>query len=230
MIELFQTDSYLIGSLTSIKELAEKESARILCISDSHGNNEVFERLISHFGPDCDGVIFCGDGAGDLASLINMAEKDADFKSKIPPVIAFVQGNCDPTSYPIMAESFKSAAAKRSDDSIHQLIIPSRQIFTVANRKIMIVHGNNQNVDWGFEKLAMESQFSECQIAIYGHTHIAKTSAYKDYTFINPGSCSRPRGGLPPSCAILTITDKFVDTAFIKIGNGVNFSVFSPIV
>lgn len=229
MLELQQDENYIIGSQKAQKALAEKSTARILCISDSHGNTEVVIRIINQFGADCDAIAFCGDGAADIAGILTKAGKDDDFKNLLPPVLSFVQGNCDPSSFPVSTSAFKSIPALAADEPPTQLLIPPRQILCAAGTRIMLVHGNNQNVDWGFDKLAMETQFSQCQIALYGHTHIAKNRKVKDFTFINPGSCSRPRGGLPPSCAILTVTKDYSDTAFIKIGNNDDFSVFTPL-
>lgn len=38
---------------------------------------------------------------------------------------------------------------------------------------------------------------------ICGHTHIYQQSERRGMTLLNPGSCSQPRGGLPPTCAII---------------------------
>lgn len=225
MIELTQTENYLIGSIEAVKELSQKKSARVLCLSDSHGNQDIFKNIIEKLGSNCDALIFSGDGTSDLAGIITQAKNNEELKKAIPPVIAFAQGNCDPSSFPILNDDFKSFY----DENKNQLAIPQRQILTVAGTRIMIVHGNNQSVDWGMEKLAQETQFSECKVAVYGHTHIAKQVHFMDYLFINPGSCSRPRGGLPPSCAILTITQDFIDTAFLKLDRTGEVTVFTPI-
>lgn len=225
MIELIQNENYLIGSPTAAKELAEKKSARILCLSDSHGNQDIFRNIIEKLGSTCDALIFTGDGVSDLAGIITQTKDNQKLKDSLPPIIAFAQGNCDPTAFPILNDEFKNL----NDDNNNQLLIPQRQILTVAGTRIMIVHGNNQSVDWGMERLAQETQFSECTVAVYGHTHIARQVRFLSYLFINPGSCSRPRGGLPPSCAILTITQDFIDTAFLKLSRTGEVTVFTPI-
>jgi putative phosphoesterase len=40
---------------------------------------------------------------------------------------------------------------------------------------------------------------------VYGHTHISLINQEENLLVINPGSPSMPRGGLPPSVALLTI-------------------------
>lgn len=229
MNNLTQNNNFLIGSEEAINELACKPTARILCVSDSHGNSIVFKNIIEKIGSDCNALVFCGDGASDIAALIDFAGQDSDFREKLPAVIAFVQGNCDPSSFPIFSENFTGIVNNENSITKRQILIPPRQILTAANKKIMIVHGNNQGIEWGMEKLAQETQFSECQISLYGHSHIAKENRFNEFRFINPGSCSRPRGGLPPSCAILTITEDFIDTAFIKIDRNGGTSTFTPL-
>ena len=49
-----------------MEELAAKQNARILLVSDSHGRQAILEAIIKHSGKDCDAVIFTGDGADDF--------------------------------------------------------------------------------------------------------------------------------------------------------------------
>ena len=46
MIEIIENQNRLIGKADAIKELAEKEEARIIIISDSHGNPLVFKNIV----------------------------------------------------------------------------------------------------------------------------------------------------------------------------------------
>ena len=60
-------------------------------------------------------------------------------------------------------------------------------------------------------------QVSECNTAFYGHTHVAREENFKNFKIVNPGSCSRPRGGQSAGFAIATVEKTFVDIAFIKM-------------
>ena len=88
----------------------------------------------------------------------------------------------------------------------------------------------------GVDNLAYAIKEQKCQIAMFGHTHVpcnitTVNKKFNDY-FVNPGSCARPRGGHPNSCAILTIEKDFCDVAFIKIltplSNNPTFQIFMP--
>lgn len=193
----------LIGTEENIKALESKKGARILVYSDSHGNVSIVEQILLNYGKGCDALVFCGDGIGDLAQILSKVEYDKKLAEALPKVIAFVQGNGDPGTYPITDK--------------HSLKAPRLQNLIVNHRKFLIVHGHYQGVDWGFENLELDAQLSESSVAFYGHTHIAYEETVGNYKFINPGSCARPRGGQPKSFAIVTVEDSFVDTAFIKI-------------
>lgn len=221
MVDIIQVVHNLIGSKEDIESLANKENARILVISDSHGSYSTLGHIVRTFGKECDGLIFCGDGVIDIAALFGNARIDNEVAASIPPVIAVVQGNNDAGSYAVSAGE--------------KIVAPQRQILKVCGKNILIVHGHRQGVDFGFESIAFEAQMTECSIIVHGHTHIAHESYYgkdNEYKIINPGSCSRPRGGTPPGFAILTFTKKYEDTAFIKIENsrsGAEYKVFTPL-
>lgn len=220
MVEINQEIHKLIGSQNAIDALAKKDSARVLVISDSHGSYSALGHIVRTYGKECDALIFCGDGVGDIATLLSNAKVDNEVAASVPPVIAVVQGNNDAGSYAV--------------SSGERIVAPQRQILTVCGKKILIVHGHRQGVDFGYESIAFEAQMTECSIIVHGHTHIAHDGFFGDnneYRIINPGSCSRPRGGTPPGFAILTISRTFIDSAFVKIEHssaGASYKIFIP--
>ena len=223
MIEIIENTNRLIGSPQAIEELGLKDSARVIVLSDSHGNSEIFRNIILQYGPACDAIAFCGDGSSDLAHLLEEAEESAELRSAIPPVIAYVQGNCDPTNYKILPN--KSPEAR----------LPQFQILCAAKKHIYICHGHNENVNYTLYPLTLRADAEYCQIAVYGHTHLPNyiTETEHKVKILNPGSCNRPRGNYPPSFAILTITPSVVDAAFIRIddpySHAPGFKVFNPV-
>ena len=205
MIEISQHNQNIIGSHEAIAALENKDHARLLVISDSHGRSAVMESIVRGFGSKCDALIFCGDGVGDIANLLYKAKNDEKLAECVPPVIAAVHGNCDPSTYPLDKGT---------------LYFCGMIELKVNGRGILITHGHNQGVDWGVETLGLEMQVSECNTAFYGHTHVAREDNFKNFKIVNPGSCSRPRGGQPAGFAIATVEKTFVDIAFIKMEMG----------
>ena len=217
MIEISQHQQNIIGSREAIAALENKDHARLLVLSDSHGRYGIVEGIVRRFGSECDALIFCGDGVSDSAQLLYAAKADKKLGDCVPPVIAAVHGNCDPASYPLDKGT---------------LYFSGMIELKVNGRGILITHGNNQGVDWGVETLGLEMQVSECTTAFYGHTHVAREDNFKNFKIVNPGSCSRPRGGQAPGFAIATVEKSFVDIAFIKMEMGADgateYKIWNP--
>lgn len=218
MIELLQEENNLLGSAAAARSLEKKEHARLLVLSDSHGNYRIMMNILMKYGPGCDAFIFCGDGITDLAEVLETADSDQNFRSCLPPVIAFVRGNGDPDTFPLSFDIGKNNPLAKGLLK-GTLIVPSRQILCVNNTNFYITHGHNEGVYYSKDLLGMQSKYSECTVALYGHTHIAEETTEGPVTFINPGSCTRPRDGKKPGFAIITVEKDFTDTAFIKIEN-----------
>ena len=228
MITLKQTEHSLLGSKKSIDALASAESARILVISDSHGQRDLFRLIVETEGTSCDALVFCGDGIGDLASCLDAAAEDSGLASCVPPVCAFVEGNGDSDRFPVCFNPGRKTTAAKN--VYYELIVPRRQIVKAAGHTIYAVHGHEQGVYYGTTALAEESGIAGADIVLYGHTHIADETRSGVY-IVNPGSIAHPRAGTPPSFCILEIDKKNVSTVFYRIdvsGQGVQFVPFLP--
>lgn len=210
MNELNLLSNNMIGSENALSHLSSLDHARILVCSDSHGNFDILSRIILQYGKSCNAFCFCGDGLSDIAHLYDKALGDEELSSSIPPIISYVQGNCDPSSYPLLDGK--------------ELIAPPSQILNVNNQGIMMVHGNREGITYGFEKYGLKIKYAEntfpVNTALFGHTHIAEEGIENNIKFINPGSCVSPRGGQNKSFAILTVEKTFIDVAFLEI-NGI---------
>lgn len=218
MNKLFQAKDFFIASSEDLEILKTKDHARILVISDSHGNFQIVLKTIIQFGKSCDALVFCGDGFSDLAQILELAQENLELKKIIPPVIAFVKGNGDSSTYPVSFDIGKYNPLSKKDLK-GTVFIPESQVLIVNNTKFFICHGHNQGVSFGLEGLALSCKLNDCSIALFGHNHVSEETTLKGYKFINPGSISRPRDGDKPGCAIITVEKKFCDTAFIKIKN-----------
>ena len=226
MITLKQTVRHLLGAKRDIDSLAKKESARILVLSDSHGQRELFRLIDEEAGPSCEALVFCGDGAGDFDSCMDDAASDKAFAELVPPVAAFVEGNGDADRFPVRF----NPAGKKSSDVFYELIIPKRQILQAAGHVIYAVHGHEQGAYYGTEALERECEAAGADIALYGHTHIAAEMRRGVY-IVNPGSISYPRSLTPPSFAVLELDGKNSNAVFYRIDvhlGGVRFTPFIP--
>ncbi|MBQ0165908.1 MAG: YfcE family phosphodiesterase [Treponema sp.] len=234
MNALIQQENGLIGSEKDIAALAEKAKARLLVISDSHGEYEVFQKIVEDFGPDSDALVFCGDGACDILELMKEARNDEKLRAVIPPVIAFVRGNGDAPLYrvPFDAEEDVRAAEDPSlPPVLKQLSVPDRIVFSAAGRSIFVVHGHHHNVDWGVDTLSMLAGTNDADLIFYGHTHRPYQEEAGGSLILNPGSCSRPRGSPFPSFASVAFpgsTERFETEYFTMDRNIFGLMTFTP--
>lgn len=83
---------------------------------------------------------------------------------------------------------------------------PDYDIINFAGKTIFFTHGSRFGVKGDLNLAKLFARKNEADILLFGHTHVAMTD-YEDGLYImNPGSCARPREGLP-SYGIIDITD-----------------------
>lgn len=217
MNTLNQHKLYLLGSDEKISELSNKESAVILAVSDSHGRLEILKTILKEFGPKADALVFCGDGIEDLNKILN-----EDF---IPPVVALVHGNGDESTMKLIVNNAYYISS--------EIKVPAAVNFNAAGTNILVTHGHMFGVYYGTAGLENHAKETGASLVFYGHSHIADISEQSGFTFINPGSCSLPRQGLPPSFAIIkTAGSKRPECTFyeikVSLSEGFKFVPFSP--
>lgn len=201
MIELIQQPNLAIGSEEALEAFEKKDSARILLVSDSHGNAKILESVIESFGSICDAMCFCGDGIFDLIETLELGFSDKDFGAKIPPVIYFVRGNGDNSTSTLFTDQRISVS------------VPEFQEFSVAGKKIFLTHGHRYGVYYGIKELRSEALTRGCSIVFYGHTHVpnsqkthvTRNGIKESLEIINPGSCAQARGGMPNTVALINV-------------------------
>lgn len=201
MILLQNEKNELITDCAPIPALETADSARILAISDSHGNPVLVQAILERIGEEHDALCFCGDGFSDLSDIIESAFHDKRFRKKLPPTVFFVRGNGD------------NSTALIFTDRRTQITIPETDEFIIAGKKFFMTHGHRYNVYYGLKTLLDTALEKNADIVLYGHTHIPnvqiKTAVQngekRRITILNPGSCSQPRGGMPNTFASITV-------------------------
>lgn len=161
---------------------------KILVISDSHGDTTLLNQIVSKHRGSVELVVFLGD------NLLDANEVMRDF-----PTIAYlgVLGNCD---FPSMYTD------ARTDGN-----------FKIENKRIFYTHGHRYNVNFGLEYLVANAKFNNCDIALFGHTHVALTEMINGVFVINPGSISRPRDGSNGTYALLEVTSSDVKCDIMEV-------------
>lgn len=202
-----QQESNCIGAQSCIDALAAKESALLLVISDTHGSASTLQSILQNFGSKADALCFCGDGISDVLYNLETASTQSDFAACVPPIIAFARGNGDAASYPLVLRT----------DTVNSIYVPNDQLLTAAGVKIMLTHGHRYDVYYSSQGLYDAAMVAEASVLFFGHTHIANVQSSNGITLLNPGSCSRPRGGQPHTFALVTVSKTSVDYSYFKI-------------
>lgn len=230
MSELEQNENLITGSQADIDALAQKKQASILAISDSHGKRETVRHILKNFAPQCDMLAFCGDGISDIAYNLELSKRNKRSEKNFPRVAAIVRGNGDEDSVPVDL----NPPLMSKEKNIAELQIPRSIHINVAGKNVFITHGNNYSVSYGTETLEQYSSQEKSDLVLFGHTHLADRIDSGTTCLINPGSCSLPRHGLPPSFALIQIPgdqEKISCTFFeikVSLSNGISYEPFSP--
>ncbi len=69
--------------------------------------------------------------------------------------------------------------------------LPDELELEVENRRLFACHGHRYGVKSGTERLAEAAKARGCDIALYGHTHVADVHEENGVLLINPGCMTR---------------------------------------
>lgn len=126
-------------------------------------------------------------GHADMFIHCGDGEREYEIIKELYPDINFhyVMGNCDNGRY------------------------PDSEVIEASNGvKIFAAHGHRYSVNVSPDRLCLAARLAGCKIAVYGHTHVRDCRTEYGFSVMNPGSCSIPRDGKPPSFGCIEITDK----------------------
>ncbi len=100
------------------------------------------------------------------------------------------------------------------DVSSEYRILARIDFLNIENITLCMTHIVNSYKSFSYELFKMNRT---ADVVVFGHTHRAEKTKYKDILFVNPGSVSSPRGGGKPSVAIMTIDDRDIEVDFYEV-------------
>lgn len=102
--------------------------------------------------------------------LGDIAGQDDELKEMCGCAVYVVKGNCD----------FYS---------------PNRltEVVTLGENRIFMTHGHMYDAYWGVNKIVYAALENNCNIAMYGHTHVPDITPMGGVLVLNPGSTTQPR-------------------------------------
>lgn len=127
-------------------------------------------------------------------AIFHCGDSELPANDKIWNGITVVTGNCDYDS------DYKEVAVRE-----------------LAGYRILLTHGHLCSVNFGLNRLAVFSQENNCQIALFGHTHVLTAVKEGSQVFINPGSVSHPRGyPFIPTYALVDLNNKQITITYLN--------------
>lgn len=82
------------------------------------------------------------------------------------------------------------------------------KVVSIASHRIFLTHGHKYGVYYGLYGLYDKAKENNCDVVLYGHTHIPKINYMDDITFVNPGSISLPRHNYTQPTFLIMEIDK----------------------
>ncbi len=158
---------------------------KYLIVSDIHGSLPALERVLDFYKEnECEMLCLLGDilnygprnGLPEGLDAKGIAER----LNAMAGQIVAVRGNCD----------------SEVDQMLLEFPIMADYVMLVENgKRIFLTHGHKYNEN-NVPRLAVDTIF-------YGHTHLWKLEKTDGVTVCNTGSVTFPKGGNPPTFAVL---------------------------
>lgn len=160
---------------------------KVVILSDTHGSTQAVERVFSE-QPDAELYLHAGDVLSDakyLASLVGAELNAGEQDESVSPRVIGVPGNTD---WPDGNQ-------------------PLARVVCAAGHRILLAHGHSFGVQYTTKFFAEAAAESNCDIAVYGHTHIVDVSPGTPITVLNPGSAARPRDAYEASYMVVELSE-----------------------
>lgn len=109
--------------------------------------------------------------------------------------------------------AWTAAAVTNENKAWLRTLLPEHRL-TVKGARIRVVHGSPRRVnEYLFEdrdpaSLARIAAIADCNVLVFGHTHVPWTRTIGDVVFVNAGSAGKPKDGDARACwAMLHVAD-----------------------
>ncbi len=173
---------------------------KILILSDIHGNDVGLKTVLQNAG-SVDKILCAGDFSGYypfVNEVITIAKKN-NFISVLGNHDAYQLGEKVPSdkknAVTLSVDFVKNIISKESLDYLASL--PQKLALTIANKKVLMVHGSPWDVLDGriYPDYSSFDNFESLpyDIIIMGQSHYPFIKKVGEKVILNPGSCGQPR-------------------------------------
>ena len=99
----------------------------------------------------------------------------------------------------------------------YDLTFPSLKVLKIEDLHFLMVHGHYYRLIGNNDGLISKAKEQNCQVVLFGHTHVPYDEIHKGIRLINPGSLSYNRDGSSPSYIIARVEKDKLDVHFYHI-------------
>ena len=134
----------------------------------------------------------------DLDLIIHLGDyvKDArEIEKEMNIETVYVRGNCDYLETDVALE----------------------KVLEICGKKIFLTHGHNYDVKNGISKIFYRAKEINCDIVLFGHSHMSTLLEYEDILILNPGSPEEPSSVSKGSIGLLEISENDVKSEIIEL-------------
>lgn len=139
--------------------------------------------------------IVCGDNHGEKESLDKLLEN-------YPEAERFLHCG-DVGLSPKEVEGFTVISGNNDYGSNY----PDSLVVSVGSLRVFMIHGDQLRFGSRLESLVEKAKAMNCQVAVFGHTHVYQVKKLDGVLCINPGSLNYNRDGTGPSYAVVDVVD-----------------------
>ncbi len=142
-------------------------------------------------------IIAFSDSHNRIGSMIDIVQSEK-------PDLIFHLGDCTDDAYDLSyAVSTPISFIRGNNDYTFE--VPESKIVELEDIKMFLCHGHTFAIYKGIGALLKEAKRKNCNIALFGHTHLPLYEIHDNIHILNPGSISLPRGGNRPSYSVITL-------------------------
>lgn len=80
---------------------------------------------------------------------------------------------------------------------------PFEEVVSLDGINFFLTHGHDLEVRYTLKTLVARALEKDCQVALYGHTHLPYNARENGILVLNPGSAAQPRGDSKASVALI---------------------------
>ena len=200
-------------------------ASRLAIFADLHGNSAATDAVLAAIEAEAPDAVYC---LGDLVGYGAFPNETVELirNRGIPTImgnyddgVGFDRDDCG-CAYKDAVERergqqslFWSRSVVTDDNKAYLRSLVPEIRFAVEGMRVRLVHGSPRRMneylfdDRDPRSLARIARGADCDVLVFGHTHVPWTREVEGVRFVNAGSAGKPKDGDPRACWVLLTTE-----------------------